>query len=175
MPTAVPPEGLAFDRIPTPAGEALVMWDSELRLRVFDWAGYEPRMRLLLERHYGPIAPQAAVAPMPLKAALSAYFEGDLASLNAIECATGGTPFQRAVWTALRGIPAGTTLSYGALAQRIGKPAAVRAVGLANGANPIGLVVPCHRVIGADGSLTGYGGGIERKRWLLQHEGVAIH
>jgi methylated-DNA-[protein]-cysteine S-methyltransferase len=173
MPIVVQPEGLAFDRIPTPAGEALVMWDADMRLRVFDWTGYEPRMRRLLERHYGPVEPTAAVAPPAIKAALSAYFAGDLTSLDAIECATGGTPFQRAVWAALRGIPPGTTLSYGALAKRIGRPAAVRAVGLANGANPIGLVVPCHRVIGADGSLTGYGGGIERKRWLLRHEGVA--
>jgi methylated-DNA-[protein]-cysteine S-methyltransferase len=174
MLTAAPPEGLAFDRIPTPAGEALVIWDGDLRLRVFDWADYEPRMRRLLERHCGPTQPKSAAAPKLLKDALSAYFDGDLKSLNAISCATGGTPFQRMVWAALRDIPAGTTLSYGALAQRIGNPAAVRAVGLANGANPIGLVVPCHRVIGADGSLTGYGGGIERKRWLLRHEGVTL-
>ncbi len=174
MSTAASPEGLAFDRISTPAGEALLMWDGDRRLRVFDWAGYEPRMRRLLERHYGPTEPKIAAAPRPLKDALSAYFGGDLESLNAIVCATGGTPFQRTVWAALRDIPAGTTLSYSALAQRIGRPSAVRAVGLANGANPIGLVVPCHRVIGADGSLTGYGGGIERKRWLLRHEGVPI-
>jgi len=77
------------------------------------------------------------------------------------------------VWAALRRIPAGTTTSYGALAAEIGRPAAVRAVGLANGANPVAIVVPCHRVIGADGSLTGYGGGLPRKRWLLAHEGVA--
>ena len=83
---------------------------------------------------------------------------------------TAGTDFQREVWRALRGIPCGTTLSYGELARRIGRPNAVRAVGLANGANPIGVVVPCHRVIGSNGSLTGYGGGIERKRWLLDHE-----
>jgi methylated-DNA-[protein]-cysteine S-methyltransferase len=175
MPATVPPDGLAFDRIATPLGDALVMWDGEQRLRVFDWADCEPRMRRLLVRHHGQIEPKAAVVPKPLKAALRAYFEGDLTSLDAVACATGGTPFQRTVWAALRGIPAGTTLSYGALAQRIGKPAAVRAVGLANGANPISLVVPCHRVIGADGSLTGYGGGIERKRWLLRHEGVAVH
>jgi methylated-DNA-[protein]-cysteine S-methyltransferase len=173
MPTVAAPEGLAFDRIRTPAGEALVIWDGELRLRVFEWTGDESRVRRLLERHYGPLEPKAASAPAPIKAALSAYFDGDLTSLDAIECATWGTPFQRTVWTALRGIPPGTTLSYGALARRIGRPAAVRAVGLANGANPIGLVVPCHRVIGADGSLTGYGGGIERKRWLLRHEGAA--
>ncbi len=174
MPTVAPLEGLAFDRIPTPAGEALVIWDGELRLRAFDWAGYEPRMRRLLERYYGPTQPKSAAAPKLLKDALSAYFDGDLESLNTIDCTTGGTPFQRMVWAALRDIPAGTTLSYGALALRIGNPASVRAVGLANGANPIGLVVPCHRVIGADGSLTGYGGGIERKRWLLQHEGVTL-
>jgi methylated-DNA-[protein]-cysteine S-methyltransferase len=174
MPAAVPLENLAFDRIPTPAGEALAVWDNALRLRAFDWAGYESRMQRLLLRHYGPIVPQAGAAPRPLKAALNAYFDGDWARLDAIECATAGTPFQRAVWAALRDIPAGATLSYGALAQRIGKPAAVRAVGLANGANPIGLIVPCHRVIGADGSLTGYGGGIERKRWLLRHEGVTV-
>jgi methylated-DNA-[protein]-cysteine S-methyltransferase len=174
MATVAPPEGLAFDRIPTPAGEALVIWDGDMRLRVFDWAGYETRMRRLLERHYGPTQPKGAAAPKLLKDSLRAYFDGDLESLDAIRCATGGTPFQRTVWAALRGIPAGTTLSYGALARRIGNPAAVRAVGLANGANPIGLVVPCHRVIGADGSLTGYGGGIERKRWLLRHEGVTL-
>ncbi len=85
-----------------------------------------------------------------------------------------GTPFQRRVWAALTHIPAGETRSYGAQATQIGRPSAVRAVGLANGQNPIGLVVPCHRVIGADGSLTGYGGGIERKRWLLRHEGAAF-
>ena len=85
----------------------------------------------------------------------------------------GCTPFQRAVWAALRRIPAGSTTSYGALSAEIGRPAAVRAVGLANGANPVAIVVPCHRVIGADGSLTGYGGGLPRKRWLLAHEGVA--
>lgn len=174
MPTAPPPDGLAFGRIPTPAGEALLMWDADLRLRAFDWVGYEPRMRRLLERQYGATEPRAAVVPRHLMTAVRAYFDGELTSLDALACETGGTPFQRAVWAALREIPAGMTLSYGALARRIGRPAAVRAVGLANGANPIGLVVPCHRVIGADGSLTGYGGGIERKRWLLRHEGVGI-
>src|SRR5262249_23027417 len=86
--------------------------------------------------------------------------------------ATRGTIFQREVWAALRRIPVGATLSYGALARELGRPRAIRAVGLANGANPIGIVVPCHRVIGSNASLTGYGGGIERKRWLLEHEGV---
>ena len=174
MPTAKPPEGLSFDAIPTPAGDALVMWDAASALRVFDWAGYEARMQRLLARHYGPVTPKADRAPEHLREALAAYFGGDLASIDTIEVATGGTAFQRTVWAALRDIPAGRTESYGQLAARIGLPKAVRAVGLANGANPVGLIVPCHRVIGANGSLTGYGGGIERKRWLLNHEGAAF-
>jgi methylated-DNA-[protein]-cysteine S-methyltransferase len=93
---------------------------------------------------------------------------------SVIEWRTGGTPFQRAVWTGLTTIAPGQTLSYGALAARLGCPSAVRAVGTANGSNPISVVVPCHRVIGADGTLTGYGGGLTRKRWLLNHEGAAF-
>ena len=85
---------------------------------------------------------------------------------------TNGTEFQRDVWAALRTIPAGQTRTYGELAKQINRPAAVRAVGMTNGANPIGIVVPCHRVIGANGTLTGYAGGLERKRWLLEHEGA---
>lgn len=107
-------------------------------------------------------------------AQLRAYFDGKLRVFD-LPLAAQGTPFQQRVWKALRDIPYGTTVSYGALAGRIGRPKASRAVGLANGRNPISIVVPCHRVIGADGSLTGYGGGLPRKRWLLNHEGVAIH
>ncbi|MEP7053460.1 MAG: methylated-DNA--[protein]-cysteine S-methyltransferase, partial [Pseudomonadota bacterium] len=105
--------------------------------------------------------------------ALESYFAGELAAIDQVETLTTGTDFQRDVWRALRSIPTGRTLSYGALASKIGRPAAVRAVGLANGANPIAIVVPCHRVIGANASLTGYGGGIERKRWLIEHESRA--
>ena len=100
------------------------------------------------------------------------YFEGDIAAIDTIEVKTGGTPFQRSVWKALRKIEAGTTVTYAELARRIGRPTAIRAAGLANGQNPIGIVVPCHRVIGSDGSLTGYGGGLQRKEWLLKHEGA---
>ena len=150
------------------------MWDAAGALRVFDWDGYEARMQRLLVRHYGPVTPKTDRAPKHVRLALTAYFDGDLGGIDRLDCATGGTEFQRTVWAALRDIPAGRTESYGQLAARIGRPAAVRAVGLANGANPIGLIVPCHRVIGADGSLTGYGGGIERKRWLLNHEGAAF-
>src|SRR5215831_1034053 len=99
-----------------------------------------------------------------------AYFDGDLVAVASLPTATNGTNFQRAVWDALRHIAPGETISYGMLANRIGRPSAMRAVGLATGANPIAIVVPCHRVIGANGTLTGYGGGLERKRWLLAHE-----
>jgi methylated-DNA-[protein]-cysteine S-methyltransferase len=103
---------------------------------------------------------------------LQSYFQGDLAALDSIPLDLGGTRFQQRVWTRLRAIPCGQVVSYRDLAAAIGAPAAVRAVGAANGANPVSIVVPCHRVIGADGTLTGYGGGIARKRWLLAHEGA---
>lgn len=103
---------------------------------------------------------------------LDAYFTGDLEALNDVAVDPGGTPFQHAVWTALRHVPAGRTTSYAELARTIGSPTAVRAVGAANGANPIWLVIPCHRTIGSDGRLVGYGGGLGRKRWLLRHEGA---
>lgn len=108
--------------------------------------------------------------PKKLEARLRAYFAGDLKALDDIEVAPDGTDFERRVWRALRRIPAGRTLSYGELARKLGSPQAARAVGGACGRNPIAVVIPCHRVIGADGSITGYGGGIERKRWLLRHE-----
>jgi methylated-DNA-[protein]-cysteine S-methyltransferase len=97
---------------------------------------------------------------------LNAYFRGELTSFD-LPLMLDGTPFQQTVWSGLRDIPYGETLSYGELAMRIGQPSASRAVGLANGRNPVAIVVPCHRVIGADGSLTGYGGGMDRKRFLL--------
>lgn len=106
-------------------------------------------------------------------AQLQAYFAGERRQFD-LPLAPVGTDFQRRVWRALQGIPFGQTSSYGELAGRLGKPTASRAVGMANGRNPISIVVPCHRVIGADGSLTGYGGGLPRKRWLLQHEGVQL-
>jgi methylated-DNA-[protein]-cysteine S-methyltransferase len=169
------PDRLMLDRLETPIGEALLITDEDGRLRAFDWNDYDERLRRQLRRHYGAQVPLAdGRAPQPIRAALDAYFAGDLAQLDGIECRTAGTPFQRAVWAALRAIPVGQTLSYGALAATLNAPKAMRAVGLANGANPIGVVVPCHRVIGADGSLTGYGGGLERKRWLLAHEGAAF-
>ena len=120
------------------------------------------------------LVPLPTATAGPSRQAVDAYFAGDLAALAAISWRTGGTDFQRSVWTALCAIPVGETVTYKQLAERIGRPSAVRAVGLANGANPVGVVVPCHRVIGSDGSLTGYGGGLERKRWLLTHEGASF-
>lgn len=169
-----PPEIFFLDRFATPIGIALLVTDTEGALRGLDWEDYEPRMRQLLRLQYGAATLLDGRAPENVRAALTAYFAGDLDRLKSIPWRVAGTPFQRNVWTALRAIPTGTTLSYGALAVRLDVPKAVRAVGHANGANPISVVIPCHRVIGANGSLTGYGGGLDRKRWLLEHEGFVL-
>jgi methylated-DNA-[protein]-cysteine S-methyltransferase len=116
----------------------------------------------------------AAPALQVLADRLQAYFSGDLHALDTISVDPEGTPFQRDVWRMLQQIPIGQTWSYADLARAVGRPDAVRAVGAANGANPIPIVIPCHRVIGTDGRLVGYGGGLERKRWLLEHEGVQL-
>lgn len=159
----------------TPIGVMLVVSDRDDRLRAVDWHDYEARMRRLLSVHYGDsFRLHPSPSPNAISDAIEAYFAGHIEAIEQIAVRTEGTPFQCQVWKALRMIRAGTTVSYGELARRIGRPTAVRAVGLANGANPIGVVVPCHRVIGANGKLTGYGGGLKRKRWLLGHEGVEI-
>lgn len=165
---------LTLDRIATPLGEVLVVTDGAGAVRALDFADYEERMHRLLARHYGGYALTEGRAPEGVRTAVAAYFGGDAMALDGLKVATGGTDFQREVWAALRAIPAGETRSYGQLAAAIGRPKAVRAAGLANGQNPIAVVVPCHRVIGANGTLTGYAGGIERKRWLLDHEARAV-
>ena len=161
------------EALPSPLGRMLIVSDSMQRLRALDWEDHEERMRRGLRRIYGR-EPQLtrSAAPAATRRARQRYFAGKLQAIDEIPVQTGGTPFQSNVWRALRKIPAGTTLSYGRLAQRLKCPLAIRAVGFANGSNPISIVIPCHRLIGADGSLTGYGGGLERKRWLLEHEGV---
>jgi methylated-DNA-[protein]-cysteine S-methyltransferase len=166
------PNCLVLDTMASPLGPILTVTDEHGVLRLLSFADGADGLRRLLRLHYGAFALQPGDAPAALRDDLAAYFAGDLDALDRIPWATGGTPFQRSVWTALAEIPAGTTMTYGALAARIGAPRAVRAVGHANGANPISLVVPCHRLIGANGALTGYGGGLARKRWLLAHEGV---
>ncbi|MEO8900216.1 MAG: methylated-DNA--[protein]-cysteine S-methyltransferase [Polyangiaceae bacterium] len=169
----MPTETFQIERFPTPTGRLLVVNDEHAHLRFIDWEDHEERMQRLLTRYYrkAEIVLREVTRKSAARQALEAYFAGELEAISGLRTTTTGTDFQREVWGALRGIPTGRTLSYGALATKIGRPAAVRAVGLANGANPIAIVVPCHRVIGANSSLTGYGGGIDRKRWLLQHEG----
>jgi methylated-DNA-[protein]-cysteine S-methyltransferase len=160
------------ERFDTPTGWMLIVTDAEQRLRAAEWEDKSHRLERSLRLHYGEsgFQLQPLRGSSPARLALEAYFEGELAAIEAISTQTRGTDFQRSVWTALREIPVGSTVSYGQLARKIGRPAAVRAVGAANGANPIPVIVPCHRVIGADASLTGFGGGLERKRWLLAHE-----
>ena len=168
---------LLIDRIDTPIGEMVIIADRDGNLRAVDWTDHDPRAQNFLRLHYGShgrvgFTLTRARNPNGLSEAIRSYFAGDLTAIDNMPVKTNGTPFQRQVWQALREIPLGTTISYGQLASRIGRPTAVRAVGLANGSNPVGVIVPCHRVIGSNGSLTGYGGGIERKRWLLEHEGA---
>lgn len=130
------------------------------------------RLDRFIARRYPDGLPGERADTSGIAAAIAAYFAGDRAAIDDLPARPKGTPFQETCWAALRTIPNGTTISYRQLAERIGRPTATRAVGLANGQNPVSLVVPCHRVIGADGSLTGYGGGLPRKLWLLRHEGA---
>ena len=165
---------LHLDRVDTPIGDLLVAVDEQDALRL---VYFDPPADLdaALRRGCGVTDVHTTWSPDPAgcATALRAYFAGQLEAIEAVRVAPAGTPFQQEVWSALRRIPCGTTTSYGVLARELGRPDAVRAVGLANGANPIAVVVPCHRVIGANGSLVGYGGGLERKRWLLAHEAKA--
>jgi O-6-methylguanine DNA methyltransferase len=154
----------------SPLGEILLVTDNEGALRALDFVDYEQRLHRLLRLHYGAYQLDPGPASPAVVNALDAYFAGDLDALVKVRVATGGTPFQREVWAALRRIPAGHTRTYGELAVELGRAGASRAVGLANGSNPIAIVVPCHRVIGRNGTLTGYAGGLPRKRWLLEHE-----
>ena len=161
---------LRLERRAAPVSPLLLVTDEDGVLRALDFGDCEARLHRLLRDHYGNYTLRERAAPDSVTRALDAYFDGSLDALADAAIATGGTPFQRDVWKALRAIPAGVTISYGQLAARVGRPGASRAVGAANGANPIAIVVPCHRVIGANGTLTGYGGGLARKQWLLDHE-----
>jgi methylated-DNA-[protein]-cysteine S-methyltransferase len=166
------PDHLVRSWLETPVATLQIVVDAADVVRVLDFDNDSPRTRRLMAIHYGGVPVVEGEPPPSIRAALNRYFAGDLAALADIPYRVAGTDFQRQVWTALTQIPAGQTESYAGLAARIGRPTAVRAVGLANGANPVGIVIPCHRVIGSGGALTGYGGGIERKRWLLAHEGA---
>jgi methylated-DNA-[protein]-cysteine S-methyltransferase len=162
-------EPVEWTSMDSPVGELTVAAHGSKVCLVHFGAASET-VRKSLERWYP--AEQIVVSNDPAGAVdvLSRYFDGDLNSLDELEVELHGTPFQQRVWTTLRTVRAGTTASYAELAGRVGAPAAVRAVGAANGANPVAIILPCHRIIGSSGSLTGYGGGLDRKRWLLQHE-----
>src|SRR5690242_7113129 len=163
------PMTLEFSEIQSPIG-VLVTVAHDGTLCALEFGERWSRRRARLARRFGAVSFRCVEDAAGASARFAAYFGGGLHALAGLPVDAGGTPFQRWVWAALRRIPPGETISYQTLARRIGAPAAVRAVGAANGANPIGVVVPCHRVIGADASLTGFGGGLERKRWLLRHE-----
>jgi methylated-DNA-[protein]-cysteine S-methyltransferase len=165
---------LRIDRIASPLGTILLVAEGEA-LRAIEFGDDEGRLHRQLRRQEGAAVDLLpADDPAGLSTRLRAYFAGDIEIFDEVPVRAGGTPFQRAVWAALREIPPGRTTSYGQLAARLGRPGASRAVGHANGANPVAIAVPCHRVIGADGTLTGYGGGLERKRWLLEHERACL-
>lgn len=168
-----PPETLTLDRIDTPVGQVLLVTDADGAARALDFHDFEPRMLRLLARHCGAFDLVEGPAPAAIRDAVLTYFSGDAKALDQVKTRTAGTVFQRAIWSALRAIPPGQTRTYAQIAQAAGSPRAVRATGMANGQNPIALIVPCHRVIGANGTLTGYAGGVERKRWLLAHEAAS--
>jgi methylated-DNA-[protein]-cysteine S-methyltransferase len=163
-------EQFYFEVMSSPVGPLLMIADMSGKLRVLEFHDTAERWRRVLERRFDGAAMVERPGAFGHAKILARYFEGDIECIDTIATAARGSDFQRQVWQALRTIPAGTTTSYGAIAKQIGQTDGARAVGLANGANPIAIVVPCHRVIGSDGSLTGYGGGLERKRWLLTHE-----
>ena len=154
--------------VETPAGPFwLAAKDGALVAAGF--ADSAPRLLVRLEARFGPLETRESSDPAGAVVALRRYLKGEAAALSAVPVDLGGTPFQRDVWAALREIPAGTAITYAERAGRIGRPRAVRAVGTANGANPVSVFVPCHRVVGKDG-LRGYAGGVARKEWLLAHE-----
>ena len=162
---------LSLDRHASPIGAILTVTDADGYLRALDFLDHESRMHRLLRLHYWTYTLTDGPRDQHIAAALAGYFEGYPDALGKLPVRTAGTDFQREVWAALRAIPLGETMSYGELAKKLGRSQASRAVGLANASNPVAIVVPCHRVIGSNGALTGYGGGLHRKEWLLAHEG----
>ena len=167
---------LLEDKIATPLGPLWVICDEQYRLRAVEWEEHSNRMEELLDIHYRTQGYERVAASNPngLSQKLADYFSGDLSVIESLPTATAGTPFQRQVWQALRTIPCGQVMHYGQLAETLGRPGAARAVGAANGSNPVSIVVPCHRVIGRNGTMTGYAGGVGRKEWLLRHEGYLL-
>jgi methylated-DNA-[protein]-cysteine S-methyltransferase len=163
---------LISETVDTPIGGLTLVADENGALFMAEFADCADRVNRWLQRRLqsGRYTFQRGEVPPTIKQAIAAYFGGDVDALRHIPLRLDGTAFQNEVWSALREIEPGRTFGYGAFADRLGRPQSARAVGHANGANPLSIVVPCHRLVGADGDLTNYGGGIERKRWLLDHE-----
>jgi methylated-DNA-[protein]-cysteine S-methyltransferase len=164
---------LLLDKLASEIGTILIVSDGE-KLCALDFSDYEQRMGTLLQKRFGTVALKLTSDPQGFTSRLQAYLHGDLQSLKDVPVSPGGTAFQQKVWQGLCSIPVGKVSTYGELATKLGQPTASRAVGMANSLNPIAIVLPCHRVIGANASLVGYAGGLERKRWLLEHEGFLI-
>lgn len=163
---------LHVDQLPSPVGDItlVVRGEALCALDFFDPDGLRER----LAERFGSCPLSEQRDPAGVTSRLQAYFDGQLDALDGIAVDPGGTPFQRRVWQALRAVPCGETRSYRDIARAVGRPGATRAVGGANHRNPIGIVIPCHRVVRADARLGGYAGGVERKRWLLVHEGARL-
>jgi methylated-DNA-[protein]-cysteine S-methyltransferase len=162
---------LETDFLESPIGQVQLV-ASQGVVVLLDFADNTERIRHLLEKRFGMYSLEAK--ELPWTKTVQNYFAGEFEALHSIPTDTGGTAFQQSVWQTLLNIPIGRTWSYLEVAKHIGKPAATRAVGMTNGLNPISLILPCHRVIGANGKLTGYAGGMERKRWLLEHENKGL-
>ena len=160
---------LIFDTFATPLGEMTAVVQGEA-LCLLDYSDCAERSEKILRR-FGTYEKFIKANPLNIRGRIDAYFKGERDTFAGLRLDTGGTAFQQSVWAALRAIPHGDTLSYRALAQIIGRPKAHRAVGTANGRNPISIIIPCHRVIASDGSLAGYAGGVARKAQLLTLEG----
>ncbi len=160
--------------VESPIGQLLLVTDEQKRVRALEFADHETRLRRLLREHYGSVELVTTTAPEEIVTALGNYFSGDLNAFDNVVTETNGTELQRQVWAALRAIPGGLTTSYGEMARGLGyaDPRMAIDIGAANGANPIAIIVPCHRVIAKNGDLKGYAWGVHRKRWLLEHEGV---
>jgi O-6-methylguanine DNA methyltransferase len=164
---------VCWSAVETPLGSIVVAARGRAACAAAFGEGAEA-VRPVLERRLGPVALSRGGEADAIAARVGRYFAGDAAALDDVAVDAGGTAFQRAVWDALRAIPPGEVRSYAALAEGLGSPGAARAVGAACGRNPVALVVPCHRVVGAEGALTGYAWGVERKRWLLEHERAVV-
>jgi methylated-DNA-[protein]-cysteine S-methyltransferase len=156
----------------SPLGDMLLVTDSQQAVRALDFADHQARLKRGLREHYGSVEVVEAPEPAGIADAIARYFGGELTALDAVQTETAGSELQRRVWAALRRLPAGTTTSYGKLARELGfdDPRAAIDIGAAIGANPIAIIVPCHRVIASNGDLKGYAWGLHRKRWLLEHE-----